>query len=331
MKHFFIILLSFNLIFCFSVSAFAVEKNNLIDPEFKNWTIYEGNVSISSYGDINTIFVRPSSLNGGSLPWFTIYDLPNEIEIGHKYQLTFNVRDDPAFVGGGAGLIGIKDCFDTYGGFLAIGLASLVTIDNTSFYQIVEGCSVVINEDNYSNFLNTITEFSFEMPSGLVNPCIVVSFATYIPEGSASVNSSVYLVFDDGFTFIDLDTQEEDNFIGKITGWFEEKFIEFKQDIDDFFTKFKNLFLYFDIDGDKNYVNLFPIDDSSVNGADDFDVVLDGLDELVVKFRQLANYIIVPCTMLTDFGEKFVLVPPLVMVSLIGLVAMRLFGVRRDS
>lgn len=212
------------LISSFTVTVYGADDVNLIDSEFINWTVYEGNVTINSYSDFNTIVVRPSELNGGSLPFVSIYDLPSELEIGHKYQLTFNVRDNPDYIGGGQGIIGIKDCFDLYGGVLGIGLASLVTVNDNSFYQMVEGCYVAVTEDNYNNFLNNLTNYTFEMPSGLVNPCIMISFYTYIPEGATDVNSSVYLVFSDGFTFVDLDTIAEDNFFSRLFEWFEVKF-----------------------------------------------------------------------------------------------------------
>ena len=209
----------------FSINASAADEENIVSTDFREWTVFDGNVILNKSGDYNTMICRPSILPSVnvSLPYCTVYDLTDGAVVGNKYQISFNFRNSDKYLGDAAGVIG-SEAFLSYGGVMFVGLGTLTTLSNgEKMYEPVDGCHVQVTKDNYSQMTDTLTEFSFEMPNGVINPCIMIWFACTV-DTEKDINKAVYLVFED-FSAIDLTKSEEDGFINKLINGIKGLFV----------------------------------------------------------------------------------------------------------
>lgn len=221
-----------------SVNVRAASEENLIEPNLKNWTIledYKSSTTVlsgSDTGAVQLVSISPAGeQNGFSANVGALYDITSSYKVGDKYTLSFEFLNADKYIGGGAGIISSK-AFSDYNGVLYVGLA---TSDNTGV-TAVDGYFVEINGDNYNQYVDSTITYSFEMPSGVVNPCIFIQFMAFIPD--SNMNHTCWLAFRN-IQFINQTEADEQGFLDGLFEWFEVKF----KAIGDSFTDLKDSFV----------------------------------------------------------------------------------------
>lgn len=287
-----------------NITAFASSTSSLIDSDLRNWDKYDSNTTVNwtkGYYQIGILKV-----DGETLDYCigAIYDL-SSLNSGYSYKLNFYT-----VLPSEMGLADTRIYNQLNYGSLVVGLASY---DNSSNkFDLVDGCCVTITKDNYARYFGHNTEFTFTMPN-IENPCIVITYNGY------GNTVSTFFGFKD-FSLIDTEAEKEQSFLDNLFQWFEDKF-----------SQLFNVLLYLDPNGDENYINPFPINDNDVNGADNLEHLQNGINQFVNSVENLTMYLRVPSQLLTNLGERMPIIPIVVVFTLVGLVVMRLFGVRRDS
>lgn len=211
------------LISSFTVTVYGADDENLIEPNLKNWTIledYKSSTTVlsgSDTGAVQLVSISPAGeQNGFSANVGALYDITSSYKVGDKYTLSFDFLNADKYIGGGVGIISSKAFLD-YNGVLYIGLA---TSDNTGV-TAVDGYFVEINGDNYNQYVDSTITYSFEMPSGVVNPCIFINFIAFLPD--ADMVNNCWLAFRD-IKFINQTEADEQGFLDGLFEWFEVKF-----------------------------------------------------------------------------------------------------------
>ncbi len=208
----------------FSINVSAADEENLIEPNLKNWTIledYKSSTTVlsgSDTGAVQVVNISPAGeQNGFSANVGALYDITSSYKVGDKYTLSFEFLNADKYIGGGVGIISSKAFLD-YNGVLYVGLA---TSDNTGV-TAVDGYFVEINGDNYNQYVDSTITYSFEMPSGVVNPCIFINFIAFLPE--ADMVHNCWLAFRD-IKLVNESEAEEDGFIDKLINGIKGLFV----------------------------------------------------------------------------------------------------------
>ena len=206
-----------------TVPVLGADEENLIEPNLKNWTIledYKSSTTVitgSDTGGVQLVSISPAGeQNGYSANVGALYDITSSYKVGDKYTLSFEFLNADKYIGGGVGIVSSKAFLD-YNGVLYVGLA---TSDNTGV-TAVDGYYVEINGDNYNQYVDSTITYSFEMPSGVVNPCIFINFMAFLPE--ADMVNNCWLAFRD-IKFINQTEADEQGFFDSLFEWFEVKF-----------------------------------------------------------------------------------------------------------
>lgn len=220
----------------FSVNVSAASEENLIDSNLSNWTVLNPeNCSVipatSSLYLVRIYGVQmPPLIEEGASPiWYLggAFDLTySDITVGNKYTLTFEFPDPDRYVSSSTGS---NSFLGDNSGTLIVGLCSYISDDSV---EAVEGCYFTIDKNNFNSVKDTDIQLSFEMPSGVVNPCICFYYCNF-----GGTNTVCFYLKD--FKLIDESKAEEDNFFSRLFEWFEVKF----KAIGDSFTDLKDSFV----------------------------------------------------------------------------------------
>ena len=173
-----------------------------------------------------------SEINDKKIAVGGLYDISDEYVVGDNYELSFEFLSSDKYIGTALGTIGSDRAFHDYSSILIVGVGSF----NNNEVTVDEEYSIIINSDNYNDYINGTLKLSFEMPSGLINPCVAVSFICV--NADADQVNNVYLSFRN-FQLINKSVQKEDNFFSRLFEWFEVKF----KAIGDSFTDLKDSFV----------------------------------------------------------------------------------------
>lgn len=303
-------------LFPLNCSAFGVE--NLINSDLSEWISDNPDFTRISSSTINgdtvyCIFTDSEKISDSTtyLRYSLIYDVP-ELKVGNSY--TFNLHLLSAEEVGSANVYGETALYTGFKNGNAVMFIGLGSYDPANDWVTgVENAHIVIDKDNYLSYYGSDISIQFELPN-IVNPCI---FIGYLDASTSPIDNWAY--FKD-LQLIDNTKAEEDNFFTRLFEWFENKF-----------KQLFNVLLYLDPDGEQDYNNPFAPNDTDVNGADNLEHLQTAINKFVESVEDLTLYLRVPSEMLTVLGNKFPIIPIIVVFTLVGLVVMRLFGVRRDS
>ena len=223
----------------FSINASAADEENLISHNFNDWSKlpqYEQYTTLYGNSKVNGIQVLmcgvASEINDKKIAVGGLYDISDEYVVGDNYELSFEFLSSDKYIGTALGTIGSDRAFHDYSSILIVGVGSF----NNNEVTVDEEYSIIINSDNYNDYINGTLKLSFEMPSGLINPCVAVSFICV--NADADQVNNVYLTFRN-FQLINKSAQKEDNFFSRLFEWFEVKF----KAIGDSFTDLKDSFV----------------------------------------------------------------------------------------
>ena len=230
-------LLSVLLLFpVFSVGVSAADEDNLIDSNLSNWTVLHPEQCSVIPATSSLYLVRiygvqkpPAIPEGPSPIWYLggAFDLTDSnITVGNKYTLSFNFPDPVRYVSSSTGS---NSFIGDNSGTLIVGLCSYLSDDTV---EPIEGCYFIIDKNNFNSVKDTDIQLSFEMPSGVVNPCICFYYMNF-----GGTNTVCFYLKD--FKLIDESKAEEDNFFSRLFEWFEVKF----KAIGDSFTDLKDSFV----------------------------------------------------------------------------------------
>lgn len=210
----------------FGLSVSASDSENLIDTDLRNWEIYDdlGNVVLNKASStVYTMKINPVQLSGNNykFPFGVVYDLTSEpVKVGDVYTLSFDFINADKYIGGSSGLV-CSSAFKNYNGLLMVGLGS--NTDNGPVFD--EKSYILIDSSNFDTYADSNVKLSFEMPSGIVNPCIIMYFVATVPD--VSVTSTVFLAFSN-FSFYNetalKESEKQENFLNRLFAWFQEKF-----------------------------------------------------------------------------------------------------------
>lgn len=205
----------------FTVTVYGADEKNLIDSNLSNWTVlHPDNCSVIP-ASTSLYLVRiygvqkpPAIPEGPSPIWYLggAFDLTDSnITVGNKYTLSFNFPDPDRYVSSSTGS---NSFIGDNSGTLIVGLCSYLSDDTL---EPIEGCYFTINKNNFNSVKDTDIQLSFEMPSGVVNPCICFYYTNF-----GGTNTVCFYLKD--FKLIDESKAEEDNFFSRLFEWFEVKF-----------------------------------------------------------------------------------------------------------
>ena len=212
------------LISSFSVTVYGADEENLISHNFNDWSKlpqYEQYTTLYGNSNVNGIQALmcgvSSEINDKKIAVGGLYDISDEYVVGDNYELSFEFLSSDKYVATALGTIGSDRAFHDYSSILIVGVGSF----NNNEVTVDEEYSIIINSDNYNDYINGTLKLSFEMPSGLINPCVAVSFLCV--NADADQVNNVYLTFRN-FQLINKSAQKEDNFFSRLFEWFEVKF-----------------------------------------------------------------------------------------------------------
>ena len=199
-----------------SVNVHAASEENLISWNLTEWSelpstsayvqAFSGNKNIQSI-----LISSHSTSEGNSVTEGLIFDLTSSsLKVGDVYNLSFNFLNPDPYINSALG----SGAFQKDTASLTIGLGSSFG----DYVLPVENCYITINNTNYLSLYDTKVSLSFELPSGVTNPCIFINYYSY------NQGNSVYLVFSD-FSFINESKSEEDGFIDKFINGIKGLFV----------------------------------------------------------------------------------------------------------
>ncbi len=206
--------------FGLNVSA-ASDSENLIDSDLRNWLItpnFSNTTSVTGNATTQIVVIKSALFGDNTYKMASgeLYDITSSYSSGDKYTLSFNFVNPDNYIGGGIGILG-SAAFLEYDSVLAIGLGSY----NNNSVAFVEDCVFYITSENYEDYIDSTVKYSFEMPSGVVNPCIYIAFTCIVPE--SDLNQSCWLAFQN-FSLVNESQLKEDSFFSRLFEWFQEKF-----------------------------------------------------------------------------------------------------------
>ncbi len=205
----------------FTVTVHGADEDNLIDSDLSNWTVLNPDKCsvlpatsslylIRIYG----VQIPPANPEGPSPIWYIggAYDLTDSrVIVGNKYTLSFNFPDPDRYVSSSTGS---NSFVGDNSGTLIVGLCSNISEDSI---EPIEGCYFTIDKNNFNSVKDSDIQLSFEMPSGVVNPCICFYYMNF--DGT---NTVCFYLKD--LKLVDESKAEEDNFFSRLFEWFEVKF-----------------------------------------------------------------------------------------------------------
>lgn len=197
----------------FGVGASAVSEENLIDSNLSNWTVLHPEKCSVIPASSSLYLVRiygvqmPPAIEEGPSPvWYLggAFDLTDtNITVGNKYTLSFNFPDPDRYVSSSTGS---NSFLGDNSGTLIVGLCSYISDDSV---EAIEGCYFTIDKNNFNSVKDTDIQLSFEMPSGVVNPCICFYYMNF-----NGTNTVCFYLKD--FKLVDESEAKEDGFINKL-------------------------------------------------------------------------------------------------------------------
>lgn len=206
----------------FSINVSAADEDNLIDSDLSNWTILHPEKCSVFPASSSLYLVRiygvemPPVIEDGPSPiWYIggAFDLTDtSITVGNKYTLSFNFPDPDRYVSSSTGS---NSFLGDNSGILVVGLCSYISDDSV---EAVEGCYLTIDKNNFNSVKDTDIQLSFEMPSGVVNPCICFYYVNF--DGT---NAVCFYLKD--FKLVDESEAEEDGFIDKLINGIKGLFV----------------------------------------------------------------------------------------------------------
>lgn len=248
----------FALILCFQgfgLSVSASEDVNLVDSDLRNWVNLEPDCSSVTYHtgeDVYQIIFKPQYIDGANT-WLRIgafYSLADFVA-GNSYTFNFDLLSLEQLnkLGFSFTESSLYYGFTKYGGELFIGLASY--LPSTDSFEFVDGCSFVINGDNYQKFFGRTNQITFEL-SNISNPVIAIGYYDIYETGN------IVSIFFDNVSLTDNTQSKEDGFLAKLFEWFQERFNSISSSFSNLgnkLTDFKNGFIEKITDLKDSFVN----------------------------------------------------------------------------